>query len=137
MGVRAWLRGTTQQHSYHSSRTGRYYVYHLRYPNEPAFGILAGTTFYIGKGTHDRVLQHEAETRRILKSGRMMDLSHKHKTIIQVWDAGYDVWQVIVDRTDDEEEAYQIEAKQIRDFGLERLTNATYGWKPRRKRGRT
>lgn len=131
-----WLRGTTQHHQTPQEQTGQYYVYELRYPKEEAFGWLSGGVFYVGKGTRDRVLAHEKETRRILKSGRMMNLKHKHKVILGIWDAGYDVHQVFVYRTDDEWDAYMYESDLIRRIGLEHLTNATYGYNPRRKRVR-
>jgi hypothetical protein len=115
-------------------RFGRWYNYELRYPDEPeVFGWMAGTTFYVGKGTKDRLLEHEKETRRLLKTNPMK-MKHKHKVILSIWDAGYDVVQVVVHRTDDEQEAYEVEAELIRAYGLERLTNATYGHS-RRKRG--
>lgn len=106
-------------------------MYFLDYPNEPeVFGHNAGKTFYVGKGTKDRVLTYEKETRSILKSGRKMKLKHKHKVIIEIWDAGYDVIQQIVYRTDDEQEAYEIESRAIDEIGLEHLTNSTYGHRP-------
>lgn len=126
------MRGTIQHHQ--TPQTGRYYVYELRYPQEDVFGWMSGKVFYIGKGTRERVLAHEKETRRILKSGRMMNLKHKHKVIIEIWDAGYDVHQVIVYRTDDEYDAYMFESDLIKRVGLERLTNSTFGWNPKRRR---
>jgi hypothetical protein len=65
----------------------------------------------------------------------MMKMKHKHKVILQIWDAGYDIVQAIVWRTDDEEEVYQVESKLINSYGLERLTNATYGHRPKKRRG--
>lgn len=124
-------KGTSQRHI--ETGEGRWYVYRLHYPSEDAFGFLAGQVFYVGKGTGNRLLEHEKETRRILKSGHMMYLKHKHKVIIQIWDAGYNVVQEIFYRTEDEDDAYAVESKQIRAFGLERLTNATYGRRPRKK----
>lgn len=115
-------------------KKGMYYVYHLRYPNVPEyFGRNAGRIFYVGKGKGDRVFKHEAETRAILGRGRMMLLSHKHKVILEIWRYGFQVVTEIVGRTDDEELAYQVESMYIRDIGLENLTNATYGRRPRKK----
>lgn len=131
MSLLSWARGTVQVHQHTGS--GRYYVYELRYPDQPEFGWMAGRVFYVGKGTQDRVLAHEKETRRILKSGRMMNLSHKHKVINEIWKAGYNVHQVIVYRTDDECDAYMHESSLIRRIGLENLTNATYGYNRCRK----
>lgn len=125
-------RGTVQKGL---SGRGRYYVYRLRYPDSLDFGKNAGKPFYIGKGTGERLLAHERETRAILKSGQKMRLKHKHKVIIQIWDLGHDPIQDVVFRSDDEEEAYQVESGYIDDIGLEHLTNATYGRRPKNKRG--
>jgi hypothetical protein len=89
----------------------------------------------VGKGTKDRLAAHQKETRTLLGRNRIVDMKHKHKVILQIWDAGYDVVQAIVYRTDDEEEAYQVEAKLTSGYGLERLTNATYGRRPKRRGG--
>lgn len=132
VSLRTWLRGTKQHHQ--TDRVGRFYVYELRYPEDDRFGWMSGKVLYVGKGTQDRILAHEKETRRILKSGRMMELSHKNKVILGIWDAGMDVHQVIVYRTDDEYDAYMFESDLIRRIGLENLTNSTYGWKPKRRR---
>lgn len=96
-----------------------------------AYKLEGNWLHYVGKGTKDRVLAHEKETRAILKSGRMMRMKHKHKVIHEIWKTGYDVVQQIVYRTDDEQEAYAMEYKAIDDFGLENLTNATYEHRPR------
>src|SRR6266851_1768687 len=133
MSLLSMLRGTAQ-HFPNPHQTGRYYVYELRYPNVAEFGKLADRVFYVGKGSGDRLLQHEQETRRILKSGQMMRMKHKHKAILSIWDAGYDVLQVIVYRTDNETDAYLYESEIINRIGLERLTNETYGWRPRKRR---
>lgn len=131
--LRNWLRGTIQHHRA-PEQVGRFYVYELRYPDDSAFGWQAGKTFYVGKGTKDRILAHEKETRRILKSGMFMRLKHKHKVIISIWDAGHDIYQVIVYRTDDEYDAYMHESRLITGYGLENLTNATYGYNPNKRR---
>lgn len=130
-----WTKGTVQT-GQGKEMSGRFYVYHLRYPYDlEVFGHNAGRIFYTGKGSGERLLNHERETRRILKANRLMELHHKHKVIIEIWDAGFDVVQEIVYRTDDEEDAYQAESHHIREIGLDRLTNETYGWRPKRKRG--
>lgn len=130
-----WMRGTIQRVM--GVGKGRYYVYRLHYPDDAhVFGHLAGKTFYVGKGTRDRILAHERETRAILKSGRGMLLKHKHKVILSIWDAGYDVVQEVIHRTDDEEEAFLVESEEIDRIGLARLTNATYGRRPRYGRRR-
>ena len=114
---------------------GKYYVYLLSYPNIPeVFGRLAGTVFYVGKGCGNRVNSHEQVTRVILKKNRPMLLKHKHKVIIHIWDSGYQVVQTILGRTDDEMTAYLAESHYIDAHGLENLTNATYGHRPKVKR---
>lgn len=111
---------------------GRYYVYELYYPMDVlSFGKNAGRVFYVGKGVNGRVDAHEARVRAILKRNRPMMLKHKDKVIIEIWDAGGQVGQRIVFRSDNEEEAYEAEARLIEYYGIERLTNATFG---RRKR---
>jgi hypothetical protein len=116
---------------------GRYYVYFLRYPDVPeAFGKRAGKVFYVGKGTGKRVASHEAATRAILKNRRLMLLKHKHKVILEIWEGGYQVIQQILGRTDSEDTAYQVESFYIDEFGLENLTNATYGLRPRKRNPR-
>ena len=114
---------------------GRYYVYLLMYPNVPeVFGRRAGTVFYVGKGTGTRVDQHERETRSLLGRNNLMKMRHKHKVILEIWDSGYQVMQMILGRTDDEEAAYMAESHYINLHGLARLTNATYGRRPKAKR---
>lgn len=114
---------------------GRYYVYELRYPLDVmAFGNRAGKVFYVGKGTRNRMFDHERETRRLLESHRYQYMRHKHKVIYEIGSEGYDVIQEIVYRSDDEEEAYAAESSLIRKYGLHNLTNATYGRRPKRRR---
>lgn len=98
---------------------GRWYIYELRNP-------LTGRIFYEGKGKGDRSAEHEQEARRFLD--HPMRLKHKHKVIIEIWDAGLQVEREVIFRTDNECEAYQVEAARILEIGLERLTNEQYGW---------
>lgn len=113
----------------------RYYVYELRYPDDRrVFGLLAGRVFYVGKGTGNRVDAHEKETRAILKRGNAMLLSAKHKTILWIWDNGYQVGKSFPLRTDNEDEAFAVESALIKQYGLEYLTNETYGHGPRAQR---
>lgn len=109
--------------------TGLYYVYELK---DPRFN--PHKVFYVGKGTEDRMYEHEKELRRLLKRGRSgaMRLSCKHKRILEILDAGESVRYSIIFRTDNEAEAYRVESAYIDRIGLERLTNETYGYRPRR-----
>jgi hypothetical protein len=129
--ISSWLR---KQPTTGLGKTGQFYVYRLRYPNNPeVFGYLSGSVFYVGKGTKDRVSAHEKQARAILKRGNLMKLSHKHKVIITIWDTGHNVVQEIVGRTDDETVAYEAETEYINYEGLARLTNETYGHRPKPK----
>lgn len=80
--------------------------------------------------------QHEVHVRRVLKANKPMRLKHRDKEIIRIWDAGGWVEQRVVGRTDSEEEAYRLEAERIRAYGLEHLTNATFGHSHSRTRTR-
>jgi uncharacterized protein len=131
------MKGTIQRETGLGKITeGKYYVYELRYPNSLMdFGRRAGGVFYVGKGTRNRMMDHERETRRLLDLHRYQYMKHKHKVIVEIWDAGQAVVQEIVYRTDDEEEAYEVESSLIKKYGLARLSNATYGRRPKiRKR---
>lgn len=94
-------------------------------------GIFANEIFYVGKGKGNRVFAHEKEANRILRSGRMMELSHKDKVIWRLWQAGMEVAHEIIAYELTEDEAYELESARIREIGLENLTNATYGRRPR------
>jgi hypothetical protein len=116
---------------------GRYYVYELRDPR-----FVPSRTFYVGKGTEDRLYQHHKDMRRYLKTrAGIMHMQPKHKRILEIIDDGREVEHVIIFRTDNEEEAYQVESRRIEHYGLERLCNETYGYndakiRARRARGR-
>lgn len=114
-------------------KQGRYYVYELR---DPRFS--PARTFYVGKGTEDRIYQHVKDMRRLLKRGRagIMHMQPKHKRILEIIDDGYEVIYVIIFRTDIEEEAYQVESRRIEHYGLEKLSNETYGYNSAKVRAR-
>lgn len=114
-------------HSPDHGRYGKYYRYELVDPR-------TGKVFYVGKGTGDRMYQHEKAARALLKSGKMMLLKHKHKVIIEIWDAGLTPIYQVTWRSDNEEEVYQAESARIRELGLEHLTNETYGYRPKTRR---
>lgn len=113
------------------SQHGRYYVYELMDPR-----FYPPRTFYVGKGTENRMYQHAKDMRNYLKAGKYgaMKLQPKHKRILEIEDDGFAVKYEVVFRTDNEEHAYQVEAKRILHYGLEKLTNETYGYRPKRQR---
>ena len=114
--------------------SGKYYVYFLRYPTSPLFGLRSGTVFYVGKGTNNRMSAHEREARSLIAARRLMKLKHKHKVILEIIGAGFRVVSEVQGRTDDENLAYQMETYWIDAFGLENLTNETYGHRPLTRR---
>ncbi len=103
---------------------GQYYVYALIDPRNQK-------PFYLGKGTKNRMYQHRKEMETLMKKGNpgsMMALSCKHKRILEILDAGYtDIEYEVLYRTDEEGDAYRAERHYIENYGIERLTNETYG----------
>lgn len=90
----------------------RFYVYILaRSNNKP---------FYVGKGQHDRVLDHESEARRGHKC-------HRCNIIRKIWKSGGEVQRYIIFTTDDESEAFAYECELIALHGRENLCNQTDG----------
>lgn len=90
----------------------KYYVYILCRPN--------GKPFYVGKGSGDRVYQHDREAR----SGHQC---YKCNVIRKIWREGGEVQRYIVFETDDEQEAFTHEVDLIELYNLETLTNQTPG----------
>lgn len=90
-----------------------YYVYLLLRPN--------GRPFYIGKGCHERVLEHEREARR----GHCR--CHKCNVIRKIWRGGNEVHRAIIFVTANEQEAFDYEARLIDQIGLANLTNMKPG----------
>ena len=115
------------------SKYGKWYVYELRDPR-----FIPSRTFYVGKGTEDRLYQHQKDMRRLLKRGRggIMRMQPKHKRILEIIDDGLEVEYYILYRTDDEQEAYQVESRRIEHYGLEHLTNETWGYSPTKRKAR-
>lgn len=87
------------------SRQGSY-VYVLRRPD--------GRPFYVGKGTGDRVFQHENEARH--PNGRLSN-AHKLNVIRSIWRSGGHVTYEIDYWCDDEVSAYEREASLIAAWG--------------------
>jgi predicted DNA-binding transcriptional regulator AlpA len=79
--------------------TKKYYVYTLAYPN--------GEVFYVGKGTGDRIHQHEYEAARSGKEASYYyNNPEKHAIIRGIWAQGGQVKKEIVFETDIEQDAY-------------------------------
>jgi excisionase family DNA binding protein len=90
----------------------RYYVYELAEPN--------ALPFYVGKGTGERIGDHEIEARQGCTCS-------KCKIIRELWGRGLEVERRTVFRTDDEAAAYAYEVHLIALYGRQNLTNRTDG----------
>lgn len=89
------------------------YVYTLAYPD--------GKVFYVGKGTGNRIDDHERQARIGIRS-------HKCSVIRKIWKEGGQVLRQKVAFFDTEDEAYQFEIHLIAFFGgKEELTNKADG----------
>jgi hypothetical protein len=92
---------TEDYFGFFASDMGRFYVYILFRPsNQP---------FYVGKGVDDRVNVHEKEAKRGHEC-------HKCRVIRKIWRNGREIKKQIVFRTDDEDQAYRVEAQLIAKF---------------------
>ena len=83
---------------------GDYYVYGLIDPRTKQI-------FYIGKGTKNRVFEHEKESLGTPNSEKL-----KLKTIADIKDAGLEVEKIIINSNLTEEEAFAAEASLINAF---------------------
>lgn len=125
-----WLEETFEPREKDYHKGGRWYLYEILDPRfDPPF------VFYLGKGTGDRMYEHAAFTRRMLKAdkdgkikrGNLMRLQPRHKRLIEIWDAGFTELYRVPYRTNNECDAYRAEAERIEKHGLERLLNEAYG----------
>ena len=97
---------------------GEYYVYGLIDPRDKQI-------FYIGKGTENRVFEHERESQENPDSEKL-----KLKTISEIKDKGFEVEKIIINSNLSEEEAFAAEASLINAFnyvGDNKLTNIVAG----------
>ena len=97
---------------------GDYYVYGLIDPRSKQI-------FYIGKGTKNRVFEHEKESLGSPDSEKL-----KLKTIADIKNAGFEVEKIIINSNLTEEEAFAAEASLINAFnyvGDAGLTNIVAG----------
>lgn len=91
----------------------KFYVYELIDPR-------AGTVFYVGKGTGDRITQHEREARNAEAYA-----TRKVARIRAIWAAGLAIERRHVASFWSESDAYAFEAERIREIGFHHLTNET------------
>lgn len=94
-------------------RAEQFYVYELIDPRN-------GAVFYIGKGSRNRIDQHEREA----IGGKH---SRKCNLIREIMGYGYLIDKRIVQYFADEAAAYKFEADHIEAIGLDRLTNVIPG----------
>lgn len=91
----------------------RFYVYTLSDERD-------GRVFYVGKGSGNRIYNHQDEAR----SGHAC---YKCMTIRMIWNAGFAVNGTIVHETEQEEEALQYERDLVAEYGIENLCNVHPG----------
>ena len=92
-----------------------YYVYRLVDPRN-------NETFYVGKGTDNRIFHHAKD---IVPSSNYKNKTKKR--ISEIKNAGFDVIQVIQRWGMDEQTAFAVEAALIDFVGVENLTNSVKG----------
>ena len=99
---------------------GNYYVYEQAYPDDFLDQELAGTVFYVGKGTGNRIDFHEEAA-----SGKHYDANQQKCAIIREIQAqGKQVVKRKVYETDVEQDAYLYEWILVHlIYGAENLTN--------------
>ena len=96
-----------------------YFVYHLRDP-------IDNYPFYVGKGQDGRLREHLRKAKYDPEKGN----KHKNYKILQILNAGREIDFRIVFKTDDEDEAYEKEIKEIaywREILGDKLTNISPG----------
>lgn len=93
-----------------------WYVYELIDPRDD-------TIFYVGKGKHQRIDDHEWEAEN-------NSPSHKCNKIRSIWAEGLQIGKRKIALFWDEQAAYKCEAERIDEIGLENLTNVLPGGIP-------
>ncbi len=111
------------------------YVYELAmgFDDHSPLSPLHGHVFYVGKGSGNRIEQHEREVRTLLSGGRRRkgrrtttDLDPKHKMILWVLDMGGVILKNKVASHLTDAQAFALEKERIDIYGLEYLTNIAH-----------
>ncbi|MEP3440263.1 MAG: GIY-YIG nuclease family protein [Sulfitobacter sp.] len=99
------FEGTKEECKAFLSERSGYYVYILRRPD--------GRPFYVGKGSKDRVFDHETEARH---PNNRKSNSYKLNVIRSLWGQDSNVVYEIAYQSDDEQNAYDEEARLISEI---------------------
>lgn len=103
----------------HGDTDPKYYVYLLYFMHNDR-----EVPIYAGKGSGNRVTNHEKNLRSKLKHKRRLDT--KERLMLLVEDLGYTILWRIVDRDLTEDEAYNLENETITSMGLLQRGNVAY-----------
>lgn len=95
------------------NQKAKWYVYELVNP-------IDGKTFYVGKGSGDRVHQHEKDTAKGVCSKKCNKIRH-------IWSLGFEIEKRKNAEFWDEQAAYDHETDLIAEIGLANLTNILPG----------
>lgn len=95
------------------TREGEFYAYELAYPEN-----MGGAVFYVGKGSGQRIDEHEKETKR---GGDFP----RHIIIRQIWEAGEQIVKRKVQENITQDMAFELEKQLIKKYGPENLSNWT------------
>ena len=91
------------------------------------YGLIDSSTgkcFYVGKGCNNRMYVHVAKVKR----GHTTDNPHLDHTIAKLIRENIEItYQKFADNIVDEDVAYQLEAKQIIEIGIDNLCNVWHG----------
>lgn len=94
-----------------------YYVYTYAYPES-----MGGKVFYVGKGTGNRINQHERDA----LSNAMIN-PEKERVIRTIWGNGESVVKEKVAFFENEKDAFEHELHLINVYGIHNLTNQLHG----------